>query len=303
MMLTLLDGSMGQELVNRYDKPATGLWSTAVMIDRPDLVEAVHRDYFDAGALIATTNTYGILRDRLTRHDLEDRFAALHVQALELASRARDKNDGGYIAGSLGPTGWSYRPDLAPRAEEAAEIYAEIARIHAPFVDLLICETMASIDMALGAVMGAAVAGKPVWMALTVDDKDGTRLRSGEPVADVAPALADHGVDAFLANCALPEAINDTIPLLAEDRPRGAYANGFTEIKTEFARPDASVAALDSRTDLDPPAYAAFAEHWLADGATIVGGCCEIGPAHIAHLRAHLEAAGHEFSTDLPGIG
>ncbi|MEO0865349.1 MAG: homocysteine S-methyltransferase family protein, partial [Pseudomonadota bacterium] len=58
--ITLLDGGMGQELIRRSGQPAQPLWSTQVMIDFPDLVGQVHADYADAGATVATTNTYAI---------------------------------------------------------------------------------------------------------------------------------------------------------------------------------------------------------------------------------------------------
>ena len=68
-------------------------------------------------------------------------------------------------------------------------------------------------------------------------------------------------------------------------RPFGAYANGFTGIPAEFNKVGATVDIVKSRTDLGPDAYAEFAAAWIADGATLIGGCCEVGPAHIAELK------------------
>ena len=59
--ITLLDGSIGQELVKRSGDRATPLWSTMVMLDKPGIVDDVHADYFRAGATVATTNTYPVL--------------------------------------------------------------------------------------------------------------------------------------------------------------------------------------------------------------------------------------------------
>jgi S-methylmethionine-dependent homocysteine/selenocysteine methylase len=59
------------------------------------------------------------------------------------------------------------------------------------------------------------------------------------------------------------------------------------------------VDVLHARHDLDPDAYADFALGWVEAGLDIVGGCCEVGPPHIAALRDRLEAAGHEI-TGLP---
>src|SRR5690606_41216067 len=101
--ITLLDGGMGQELVARSGDRPTPLWSTQVMIDHPGLVRAVHADYFAAGASVATTNTYAVHRDRLVKAGIEDRFTALHTQALAEAAAARAAHGAGRIAGSIGP--------------------------------------------------------------------------------------------------------------------------------------------------------------------------------------------------------
>ena len=81
MNLTLLDGGMGQELLARSTLKPTGLWATQILIDRPELVRAVHCDYFAAGADVATTNSYAVHRQRLKSFGLENCFADLHRQA------------------------------------------------------------------------------------------------------------------------------------------------------------------------------------------------------------------------------
>ncbi len=284
-MITILDGGMGQELLARTGATPTGLWSTQVMIDHPDAVRAVHDAYFAAGATIATANTYAIHRDRLDKTAYADRFEALHRQALELAVAARDAHGSGLVAGSLGPLGWSYDASLAPPSAEAAELYREIVRIHEPYADLFILETMAGVDQARGGLMGTAGTKKPVWLALSVDDDDGTVLRSGEPLSDVLPLLGEYGVAAVLLNCSRPEAIGQGLGVLAQSGlPFGAYANGFTSISDSFKQAGSTVKKLETRRDLGPEEYAEFAEAWVAAGATIVGGCCEVGPAHIAEI-------------------
>lgn len=227
-MVMILDGGMGQELVARAEGKPSPLWATDVMINQPELVRAIHDDYFRAGAEIATVNSYAVLRDRLAPSGIEDRFEALHLAACRMAVEARDAHGSGLVAGSLGPLGASYRPDLAPKPEVAAEAYAEIAELQKPFVDMFICETMSSLDQARGAMMGAAVAGKPVWLAVTVDDDEGTRLRSGEAIEGVLDIVAEHRPAALLVNCSTPEAVTKALPVLAKAGvPLGAYANGF----------------------------------------------------------------------------
>jgi len=250
--ITILDGSIGQELVNRSGLKPDGLWSTKTLREMPELVQAVHADYFEAGATIATTNTYTLHRDRLARFSIEDEFESLNQTACEIAVRARDAFGRGQVAGSLG---------------------------------LFILETMSSVDQARGALMGACSVGKPVWLAVSVLDDDGTKLRSGESVTDVLPLLSEFPVAAFLVNCSTPEAISNTMPLLSGQKtPLGVYANGFTRIEKAFQKPGASVDVLEERTDLTATQYADFADRWIQAGASIVGGCCCVGPAHIQEL-------------------
>jgi len=290
MDITLMDGGIGQEILARSAVKPTGLWATQILMDTPELVCAVHGDYFAAGADIATTNTYAIHRDRLAPYGIENRFADLHRRACELAVSARDRHGSGLVAGAMGPTGWSFRPDLAPPVEKAAEIYGEIARLQAPYVDIILCETMASVEQARGAVMGAKVVNKPVWLSVTVDDEDGSRLRSGEPVTSILPMITEFAPAALMVNCSVPEAVGKAISLFAnQEIPIGAYANGFVNITRDFTKKGTTVDMLKKRPCLGQKAYADFADDWIKQGVTIIGGCCEIGPAHIAELAARLK--------------
>mgnify|MGYP001435969566 len=62
-------------MVNRFGGPLSTMWSSDLLIERPDLVLELHTEYFDVGATIATTNTYAILQDRLdfenSSHDIK----------------------------------------------------------------------------------------------------------------------------------------------------------------------------------------------------------------------------------------
>lgn len=295
-LITLLDGGMGQELVARSGDVPTPLWATRVMIDHPGMVRDIHADYFAAGASLATTNTYAIHHDRLERFDMDGMFHALHLRALAEAHEARGAHGRGMIAGSMGPLVGSYRPEVTQAIDIAAPKYAEIATILGPHVDVILLETMASIEMCEGALVGARAAGKPVWLSVSVDDHDGSRLRSGEPVGDLARLVAAHRPAAVLANCSVPEVMGDALGELGKlGLPFGAYANGFTHISGNFLKDAPTVAELTHRHDLTPEKYADFALSWVDMGATIVGGCCEVGPAHIRHLAARLAEAGHQI--------
>ena len=292
MTITILDGGMGQELLARSATQATGLWSAQILLDEPDLVRAVHSDYLAAGADVITTNSYILHRDRLAPFGVEDRFEQLHSLACRLAVEARDSHGAGLVAGSLGPNARSYRPDLALPEDQAAEAFAGIARFQAPYVDLLLCETMSSIEQARGAVLGAQTVGLPVWLAVTVDDDDGTRLRSGQEISLVVELCNAMSLDTVLVNCSIPEAVDIAVGALTGCGLRvGAYANGFTHINDAFLEAGATVEMLQKRMDLDPEAYAGFAADWVTRGVGIVGGCCEVGPAHIALLAKRFKSS------------
>lgn len=294
--ITLLDGSIGQELVKRGGDTPTPFWSTSVMAERPQLVRDVHDSYFAAGASVATTNTYAILRDRFAgkADDLADQLEDLTTAAITAATAARDAHGSGRVAGAIGPLVATYRPDLALPVAEAAASFAEPIANLSGRVDLLLFETLSSVQEAQGALTAAQTADLPVWLSVSVDDDDGTKLRSGEPLTALAPVIAAQNPAAVLINCARPEAITAGLDILKTfGKPFGAYANGFTKIADGFLQDMPTVDALTARQDLGPAAYADFAMSWIDQGATIVGGCCEVGPDHITELATRIRAAGH----------
>ena len=288
--ITLLDGGMGQELVHRAGDKPTALWSTQIMIDHPGLVEQVHRDFAVAGATIATANTYAIHHDRLEGTGMEDQFRDLHNRAIAEARASGATR----IGGSIGPLGASYRADVMPDHDIAVAKFAEKAALMAPYVDLIQCETVVSVAQTLAIMEGAAVAGKPIWIAFSVSDRDGTMLRSGESLADAV--VAARGAAAVMVNCSAPEVIPAALGVLASSgKPYGAYPNGFERITEDFLKSKPTVDALAKRRDFTPDLFADQAMEWVEHGATIIGGCCEVSPAHIAEIAKRLRAAGHEI--------
>lgn len=292
--ITLLDGGLGQELVHRAGDRPTALWSTQIMMDRPGLVEEVQRDFLAAGATILAANTYAIHRDRLVHAGREEAFEELHALALDEASNARGAHGSGKIAGSLGPLGASYRADIHPDFETAVPLYQEVASQWVGKVDLVICETVVSLLHTRAIMQGAKAAGVPVWIAFSVNDEDGTRLRSGEALADAVALAVEAGAEAVLANCSAPEVIPAALDVLGKaGLPFGAYANGFTQITKDFLKANPTVDALSKRHDFTPESYADHVMAWIEQGATIVGGCCEVSPDHIAEIATRLRGAGH----------
>ena len=294
--IVLLDGGVGQELYRRSRGPAAPLWSVQVMMDEPELVEAVHLDFIEAGAQVVTVNTYTATPPRLVREGKAGMFDALHGAACAAAKAARERSGRAVrIAGCLPPLVGSYRSDLTPPEDECLADYRRIVAAQADHVDLFLCETMLSALEARAATTAARESGRPVWCALSVDDADGTRLRSGEGVGEGARAAVDAGAEAVLINCSAPEAVAQAMPVLAGiGVPFGGYANGFVAVGALQA--GGTVDVLEARDDLGPDRYAHHAMDWVAAGAAIVGGCCEIGPAHIAALGRRLTAGGYALA-------
>ena len=288
--ITLLDGGLGQEIHRRSDGPAHPLWSVKVMMERPDIVVGVHRDNIEAGAQVIGTNSYAATPSRLAMNGHADWFDEAQRLALELARQA--VNEAGsktQIGGCLPPLVASYRAEVSKAYEQSAAEYQRIVDRQRDGVDVFVIETMSIVAETLAAIDAAKAARKPVYVGLTVTDDGENTLRSGEPLADAARAVAARGVDGIMINCSIPEAI--TRALLASTGVRfGAYANGFTSVAA--LAPGTTVDRLEAREDLGPEAYADHVFQWIDQGATIVGGCCEVGPAHIRHLHDRLLSAG-----------
>lgn len=286
----LLDGGMGRELQFRGIQLSESIWSAQGLIAAPDVVRQIHMDYIDAGADIITANTYGVIRTDLAKIGIEDQFKALNEKACILAREACDAAKRPVaVAGSLPPLRGSFRPDLVGPKAEILPRYREQARILAPFVDLLLCETMSSADEARVAAETACETGMPVWVSWTLHEDQSGRLRSGETIAQAIAALDGLPVSGFLVNCASPSSVTRAIVQLAActDHRIGGYANTFHPIPVNW-RLDGETASdglLPLREDLGPDAYAIHASRWLQAGASIIGGCCGTRPAHIRKLQ------------------
>ncbi|MEP9396124.1 homocysteine S-methyltransferase family protein [Mesorhizobium sp. KR2-14] len=293
--VVLTDGGMGQELVRRSKGEPTPLWSAKVLMDEPDLVRGLHAEFIRAGARVITLNTYSATPERLEREGAPELFKPLQRRGIELAKAARDEAGDAAIAGCLPPLFGSYAPALTISYEKTLDIYRRVVAEQADHVDLFLCETMASADEARAAVTAATESGKPVWVSWTLADHGEPRLRSGESLAAANAALGDMPLAARLINCCRPEAVDTAFAdLLALGGKVGAYANGFTAV--EALKHGGTVDVLHARHDLDPAAYADFAIGWAKRGASIIGGCCEVGPEHIAALRDRLVADGFEIA-------
>ena len=287
---TLLDGGMGQELIKRSSRKPTPLWSADVLRDCPELVVETHRDFIKAGSDVITLSSYTVTPTRLAKYNRENEFEILQKVAVEAAQKAAQTfNTKPLIAGCLPPLPGSYRPSERLTEQESYAEYQRITECQFQHVDLFICETMSSVEEACISTTVAKQTGLPVWTSFTVDEDNGEFLRSGEPILDGAKAVLAKGASAILINCSPPESTTQAVEkLVALGVEIGAMANGF--VTTEPLKGNTTVDVLESRSELTPQKYVTFTKDWLSKGAKIIGGCCEIGPQHIAEINKIREA-------------
>lgn len=295
MSITILDGGMGGEISARVAGAGHGLWSAKALLDAPEVVMDIHREYIEAGARIIITNTYSTIPHYLGKEGLADRFEELTRLGGQLAQRAvAASGKSALIAGSLPPLNESYRADLVPKSQDAEPVYQALVEALNPFVDMYLCETMSSAQEALTAATQASTfgQGKPVYVSWTLSETPGAGLRSNESIADAFHALADLNISGFLFNCTSPEAILAALSELRSltDKPIGGYANRMNEVDANWT--------LDNeintgrRQDLGTQAFVEMGQQFAEAGASIIGGCCGIGPSDIAALAQALEQPG-----------
>jgi len=277
----ILDGSMGVSLRSKGVDVPSDIWSADALMTAPDIVRDLHADYIRAGANIITTNNYSCTPYYLKRRGLEDRMEELTTLSSCLAREAVEQSGTKtLVAGALPPLGGSYDPGDVQDAATSTPINRKIAKALTDDIDLVICETMSTIAEARMTAEVAAETGKPVWLALTLADDDTGTLRSGETLADTVAAMKGLEIDAWLFNCCTPVAITAGIKTLKAltDRPIGAYANAFGPVPEGWTLAEGGI-TYDETLGVD--AYEAHARSWQDLGASIIGGCCGIGPEHI----------------------
>lgn len=291
-MVTILDGGMGGELQARTGS-AHGLWSAAALIEAPDLVQAIHHEYIEAGADVITTNTYSTIPSYLEKGELGHRYEELTALGGRLAREVADSVEREIqVAGSIPPLSESYRFDLVPAPEEAAPIYATIVSALRPYVDFYLCETMSTAEEARTAALAVLEhgGGKPVYVAWTLKETPGAGLRSGETIEEALRRLDDLDIAGFLFNCTHPEAIEVALTELDKltDRPLGCYPNRLNAVPEGWTLDNEITTG--GRDDLPIEVYLASIDRCIRAGATIVGGCCGIGPKYIEALSERLHA-------------
>jgi homocysteine S-methyltransferase len=287
----VLDGGLSNALAERgYD--LTGpLWTARLLRDGPGAIANVHRDYFRAGARIATTASYQASLEGFRQLGETSAGAeSLLRRSVVIAQEVRDDfvaADGVHrlVAASVGP----YGAVLADGSEYRGRYRVGAARLRdfhrrrldvlaAAEPDLIAVETIPDVDEALVLAEILDEVGLAAWFSFSVA---GSLTRAGDPLAEAfLVAAAARNVQAIGVNCCSPDDVLPAVQLAVETTglPAVAYPN-----RGEDWDPVARSWRGEGRFD------AGLAPAWAAAGAVYIGGCCQVGPSDIAAIAARLD--------------
>lgn len=291
----VLDGALATELERRGHDLRDPLWSAKILLDAPEAIQAVHADYFAAGADCATTASYqatfaGFAQRGISAADAE----TLLRRSVALACAARDAfwaepaNRVGrlqpFVAGSVGPygaflaDGSEYRGDYGLSEVELMAFHRRrMSVLIDAGADMLACETVPCLAEARALVrLLAEFPGVQAWISFSA--RDGEHISYGERFADCAAEIGAHPqVAAVGINCTPPRFIPALVAAgrSATSRPIVVYPNSG-----ETYQPGAGV----WRGERDCAVFGAQAREWYDAGARLIGGCCRTDPDHIREI-------------------
>ena len=274
----LFDGATGTEY-QRRGLPI-GAAPEQWLFEHPELVEEVHRAYVAAGARVIETCTFGASRKRMEMSGIDRSVAEVNARGVELARNAA--SGAALIAGSVGPLGGLVEPYGEITVQEAEEIFAEqIDALVTNAVDLILIETMISVDEASIALRMAKQCSAPVVGVTMTFERSGTTVRTpfGETIDDVVRMLQEGGAHFGGANCGagfdvmLPVAEQfraaTTLPLLMQSNAGIPTVEQGAMIYPET-----------------PESFAQFVRTLAQLRIEMIGGCCGTGPEHIQSARS-----------------
>jgi homocysteine S-methyltransferase len=294
------DGALATELEARGCSLADPLWSAKVLLEQPDLIRDVHRDYFAAGANLATTASYQATPQGFSQRGLSAEAALDLVRlSVRLADDARREHltshpDAGplLVAGSVGPygaylaDGSEYRGDYVLEAEAFKDFHRpRVAALLEAGADFLACETLPSFAEAEALLALTGEFDVESWFSFSL--RDGGHISDGTPLAAVAELCgSDPRVVAVGVNCVPLHLVPAALTALgkAGSKPLVTYPNSGESYDpaTKTWAAGSGTAAPETR----PASLAAGAGAWRELGARIVGGCCRTTPRDIAALAA-----------------
>lgn len=294
----VLDGALATELEAHGCDLEDPLWSAKVLLEQPQLIKQVHRDYFDAGASVAITASYQATPQGFARRGLGSAEALELVGlSVRLADEARRESlaDGSargplLVAGSVGPygaylaDGSEYRGDYTLSAAEFRDFHRpRIAALVEAGADFLACETLPSYAEAEALLALVAEFDVESWLTFTL--RDSGHISDGTPLEQVAALLGgEPRVAAVGVNCVPLELVTPALGTLqrATDVPLVTYPNSgeIYDAVTKTWSPAAGVQGTGS--------LAGNAADWAAKGARLIGGCCRTTPRDIEGLAANM---------------
>ena len=284
----LLDGATGTNLfamgLQSGDSPE--FWN----VDFPERVANHYRSFIEAGSDIVLTNTFGGTTHRMKLHDAEHRVAEFNTAAArilceEVAASGRDV----VVAGSMGPTGEILAPSGKVSIEEAQAAFEEQAMaLKAGGADVLWIETISSLEESQAAVRGAASAGLPIVLTLSIDTNGRTMM--GVTPSDLVNLQADLPVPlmAYGTNCGLGAAEVVAAILNMDQAATKLGIEPVLVAKGNCGIPEWKEGKICYSGT--PELMAKYATMVVDAGARIVGGCCGTTPVHIAAMRAAIDS-------------
>jgi 5-methyltetrahydrofolate--homocysteine methyltransferase len=255
---------------------------------RPDVLETIHRAYFEAGADAVETNTFGCNLSNLGDYDIADKIRELSHKGTAIARRVADElSTAGrrrYVLGSMGPG--TKLPTLGHTEYHLIrDAYTEAALgMLAGGADAILVETCQDLLQLKAAVLGSrramAQAGRhiPVITHVTVETT-GTMLLGSE-IGAALTAIEPLGVDMIGLNCATgPAEMSEHLRYLSRNAriPVSVMPNAGLPV----------LGASGAEYPLQPDELAEALSGFIAEfGLSMVGGCCGTTPAHIRQVAA-----------------
>jgi len=280
--VVVLDGGMGTEIQARGVPMDGEAWSALANITHADVVRGIHEDYIRAGAEVVIANTFPAGAGALAAAGIEERLVEINQAAVALAQDARERTgaSGVAVAGSLSEMALSGLTTEGNDARSAVDAFrVQASALAAAGVDLLVLEMMRSEAVAGPALHAAAETGLPVWLGISIGGfgREGApvTLDDGTAVASLL-TLAQGRARAVMIMHTDIDVARQALPILRREwsGPLGAYPH-----VGEWTSPNWVF------TETSPQAFADKVAPWADGGAQVLGGCCGIGPAHIAALR------------------
>jgi len=271
-----LDGAMGTQLAARGIQ--VGHCNDYQNVESPEIVEAIHQAYFNAGSDAVLTNTFGANKYTLARHNLADKVCEINKAGAEVARKAA--GDDKYVLGDIGPTGDFLAPLGLLKPDELKEAFAHQAKaLEAGGVDGFIIETMTAIEEIVVAIEAVkSVSSLPVFASMSYDKAgDDFRTMMGVAPEDAIVKIIELGADAVGFNCG-KMSLDDYRSLA---KKYASIVKSLNSDITLFAEVNAGLPELvDSEAVYNVTAqeFAQAIKDINETGFNILGGCCGTDP-------------------------